>query len=112
MIPAFTAEANAAAIDNLRWFFAQKRIVEEEKLEIGRDEVIRVIAMQAQQMGKDPQKHIKELADNNQIGHIQNRLLEEKVIDLMAEHAKITGVESPDEAECDDEDCGQDHSHG
>ena len=107
-----TAEANAAAIDNLRWFFAHKRIAEEEKLEVGREEVIRVIAMQAQQTGKDPQQHIKELADNNQIGHIQNRLLEEKVIDLMAEHAKITEVESPDEAECDDEDCGQDHSHG
>ena len=107
-----TAEANAAATDNLRWFFAQRCIAEKEKLEVSREEVIRVIAMQAQQMGKDPQKHIKELADNKQIGHIQNRLLEEKVIDLMAEHAKITEVESPDEAECDDEDCGQDHSHG
>ena len=107
-----TAEANAAAIDNLRWFFAQKRIAEEEKLEVGRDEVIRVIAMQAQQMGKDPQKHIKELADNNQIGHIQNRLLEEKVIDLMAEHATITDVEPPAEEECTDKNCDQDHSHG
>ena len=107
-----TAEANAAAIDNLRWFFAHKRIAEEEKLEVGREEVIRVIAMQAQQTGKDPQQHIKELADNNQIGHIQNRLLEEKVIDLMAEHATITEIEPPGEGECTDEDCGQDHSHG
>ena len=107
-----TAEANAAAIDNLRWFFAHKRIAEEEKLEVGREEVIRVIAMQAQQTGKDPQQHIKELADNNQIGHIQNRLLEEKVIDLMAEHATITEIEPPGEEECTDEDCGQDHSHG
>jgi len=107
-----TAEANAAAIDNLRWFFAQKRIAEEEKLEIGRDEVVRVIAMQAQQMGKDPQQHIKELSENNQIGHIQNRLLEEKVIDLIAEHATITEVEPPAEEGCTDEDCGHDHSHG
>ena len=107
-----TAEANAAAIDNLRWFFAHKRIAEEEKLEVGREEVIRVIAMQAQQTGKDPQQHIKELADNNQIGHVQNRLLEEKVIDLMAEHATITEIEPPGEEECTDEDCGQDHSHG
>jgi FKBP-type peptidyl-prolyl cis-trans isomerase (trigger factor) len=68
--------------------------------------------MHAQQMGKDPQKHIKELADNNQIGHIQNRLLEEKVIDLMAEHATITDVEPPAEEECADKDCNQDHSHG
>ena len=107
-----TAEANTAAIDNLRWFFAHKRIAEEEKLEVGREEVIRVIAMQAQQMGKDPKQHIKELADNNQFGHIQDRILEEKVIDLMAEHARITDIEPPAEEECTDEDCGLDHSHG
>ena len=98
-----TAEANAVAIDNLRWFFAHKRIVEEEKIEVNREEVLRVVAMQAQQMGKDPQAHIKELSENQQIGYIQNRLLEEKVIDLMAEHAEVTEVDPPAE---------DDHSHG
>ena len=62
-----TAEANAKAIDKLRWFFAHKKIVEQEKIEVSREEVIRVVAMQAQQMGKDPQAYIKELAENNQI---------------------------------------------
>ena len=90
-----TAEANAAAIDSLRWFFAHKKIVEQEKIEVSREEVLRVVAMQAQQMGKDPQAHIKELAENNQIGYIQNRLLEEKVIDFMAEHADITEIDPP-----------------
>ena len=100
------ADANAAAIDNLRWFFAHKRISEEEKIEVSREDVLRVVAMQAQQMGKDPQAHIKELAENNQIGYIQNRLLEEKVVDLMAEHAEITEVDPPEE------DHSHSHSHG
>ncbi len=106
-----TAEANAAAIDSLRWFFAQRQIAEGEKLEVSREEVVRVIAMQAQQMGKDPQQYIKELAEND-FRRIQGRILEEKVIDLMAEHATITEVESPVKEECTDEDCGKDHSHG
>ena len=61
-----TAEANAKAIDKLRWFF-HKKIVELEKIEVSREEVLDVVAMQAQQMGKDPQAYIKELAENNQI---------------------------------------------
>ena len=101
-----TAEANAAAIDNLRWIFAHKRIVEEEKIEVSQEEVLRVVAMQAQQMGKDPQTHIKELAENKQIGYIQNRLLMDKVIDLMAEHAVITETDPPEE------DQSHGHSHG
>ena len=90
-----TAEANAEAIDRVRWFFAHKKIVEQEKIEVSREEVLRVVAMQAQQMGKDPQAYIKELAENNQIAYIQNRLLEEKVIDSMAEHADITEIDPP-----------------
>ena len=39
--------------------------------------------------------YIKELAENNQIAYIQNRLLEEKVIDSMAEHADITEIDPP-----------------
>ena len=97
-----TAEANANALDNLRWLFAHKRIAEEEKVEVSQEDVLRVVAMQAQQMGKDPQAHIKELAENNQIGYIQNRLLMDKVVDLMAEHAEITEVDPPEE----------EHSHG
>ena len=69
--------------------------MEQEKLEVSREEVLRVVAMQAQQMGKDPQAHIKELAENNQIGYIKNRLLEEKVIDFMAENADITEIDPP-----------------
>ncbi len=102
------ADANAAAIDNLRWFFAHKRISEEEKIEVSREDVLRVVAMQAQQMGKDPQAHIKELAENNQIGYIQNRLLEEKVVDLMAEQAKITEIDPPE----GEHDHSHSHSHG
>ncbi len=107
-----TAEANAAAIDNLRWFFAHKKIVEQEKIEVTRDEVIRVVAMQAQQMGKDPQAHIKELAENNQIGYIQNRLMEEKVIDFMAEHADITEVDPPEDEHDHSHSHSHSHSHG
>ena len=90
-----TAEANAKAIDKLRWFYAHKKIVELEKIEVSREEVIHVVAMQAQQMGKDPQAYIKELAENNQIPYIQNRLMEEKVIDFMAENADITEIDPP-----------------
>ena len=103
-----TADANALAVDTLRWIFAHKRIAEEEKTEVSQEDVLRVVAMQAQQMGKDPQAHIKELAENKQIGYIQNRLLEEKVIDLMAEHADITEVDPPEE----DHDHSHSHSHG
>ena len=89
------AEANAKAIDKLRWFFAHKKLVELEKIEVSREEVLHVVQMQAQQMGKDPQAYIKELAENNQIAYIQNRLLEEKVIDFMAENADITEIDPP-----------------
>ena len=104
-----TAEANAAATDNLRWFFAHKRISEDEKLDVSRDELLRVITVQAQQMNKEPQAHIKELQENNQIGYIQNRILEEKVIDLMADHATITEIDPPAEDAAEDE---HSHSHG
>ena len=101
-----TAEANAMALDNLRWLFAHKRIAEEEKIEVSREDVLHEIAMQAQQMGKDPQAHIKELAENNQIGYIQNSLLMQKVVDLMAEHAQITEIDPP--AKGDTGDCCED----
>jgi trigger factor len=107
-----TAEANAAAIDNLRWFFAHKRIAENEKLEVSRDEILGVITIQAQQMNKDPKAHIKELTENNQIGYIQNRILEEKVIDLMAEHATITEIDPPAEDDAAADELSHGHSHG
>jgi trigger factor len=107
-----TAEANAAAIDNLRWFFAHKRIAEDEKLNVSRDEILRVITVQAQQMNKEPQAHIKELSENNQIGYIQNRILEEKVIDLMADHATITEIDPPPEDKAAEDEPDHGHSHG
>tara|TARA_B100001123_G_scaffold388049_1_gene463755 strand:+ start:627 stop:2036 length:1410 start_codon:yes stop_codon:yes gene_type:complete len=88
-----TAEANGSAIDNLRWYFAHKRIAEEEKVEVSKEDVLGVVAMQAQQTGRDPQEYIKELAEKKQIGYIQNQLLESKVIDLIAKHADITEIE-------------------
>jgi trigger factor len=106
-----TAEANPIAMDRARWFFIHPLIAETEKVEVSREEVLRVIAMQAQQMGKDPQQHVKELADNNQISAIQNQIREQKVIELIAEHAEIELVDppEPDPAE-HDHDHG--HSHG
>jgi len=106
-----TADANAAATDNLRWFFAHKAIAEAEKIEVSREEVLRVAIAQAQQANKDPEAHLKELQENNQIGYIQNSILENKVIELMADHAEITEVDPP-EPEEDDHDHGHGHSHG
>ena len=88
-----TAEANVSAIDNLRWYFAHKRIAEEEKVEVSKEDVLGVVAMQAQQIGRDPQEYIKELVEKKQIGYIQNQLLESKVIDLIVKHADITEIE-------------------
>ncbi len=107
-----TAEANGLAIDNLRWYFAHKRIVEEEKVEVSKEDVLGVVAMQAQQMGRDPQEYIKELVEKKQIGYIQNQLLESKVIDLIAKHADITEIEplkqESNPPATDDNDCCED----
>ncbi len=103
-----TAEANAAAIDNLRWYFAHKRIAEEEKLEVSKEDVLGVVAMQAKQMGRDPQEYIKELAEKKQIGYIQNQIMESKVIDLIAKHADITETDPPEK----EHDHSHSHSHG
>jgi trigger factor len=106
-----TAEANPIAMDRARWFFIHPLIAETEKVEVSREEVLRVIAMQAQQMGKDPQQHVKELADTNQISAIQNQIREQKVIELIAEHAEIELVDPPDPDPAEhDHDHG--HSHG
>jgi FKBP-type peptidyl-prolyl cis-trans isomerase (trigger factor) len=104
-----TAEANPIAMDRARWFFIHPLIAQKEKLEVSREEVLRVIAMQAQQMGKDPQQHMKELADNNQISAIQNQIMEQKVVEFIAEHAEIELVDPPEPSE-HDHDHG--HSHG
>ena len=53
-----TAEANAKATTSCVGS-KFKKIVELEKIEVSREEVIHVVAMQAQQMGKDPQAYIK-----------------------------------------------------
>jgi len=104
-----TAEANPIAMDRARWFFIHPLIAEKEKIEVEREEILRVIAMQAQQMGKDPQQHVKELAENNQISAVKNQIMEQKTIEFIAEHAEIELVDppEPDPAEHD-----HDHSHG
>jgi len=104
-----TAEANPIAMDRSRWFFIHPLIAEAEKLEVSREEVLRVIAMQAQQMGKDPQQHVKELADNNQISAIQNQIREQKVVEFIAEHAEIEMVDPPEPEPAEHD---HDHSHG
>ena len=103
-----TAEANAKALDNLRWMFAHKRIAEEEKVEVGQEDVLREVYRDAQKMGKDPQALIKDITENNQIAHYQSRALMNNVINLLAEHAKITEVDPPEE----EHDHGHSHSHG
>ena len=86
--------------------------MKEEKVEVSKEDVLGVVAMQAQQMGRDPQEYIKELVEKKQIGYIQNQLLESKVIDLIAKHADITEIE-PLKQESnplakDDNDCCED----
>lgn len=104
-----TAEANPIAMDRSRWFFIHPLIAEREKIEVSREEVLRVIAMQAQQMGKDPQQHVKELAENNQISAIQNQIREQKVVEFIADNAEIELVDPP---EADPSEHDHAHSHG
>ena len=61
---------------------------------------MRVAVMQAQQSGADPQAAIKELQENQQQQQfLHGRILNEKVLEHLAEHATITEVDPPEQAE-------------
>ena len=95
-----TADANAAAVDNLRWHYVSRRIAEAEEIKVTSEEMMRVAVMQAQQSGADPQAAIKELQENQQQQQfLHGRILNEKVLEHLAEHATITEVDPPEQAE-------------
>jgi hypothetical protein len=55
---------------------------------------------------------MKELADNNQISAIQNQIMEQKVVEFIAEHAEIELVDPPEPEPAEPAEHDHDHSHG
>lgn len=90
--------ASQAAHSRLKSRLILAKIAEKEKIKPENDDFSRMIMMEAQQSGQDPQKLVKEIQkDQNRINEMRRDIILGKTMDLLAEKAERTTVE-PDEA--------------
>lgn len=84
--------ANSNARDRVKLSFAVQRIADKEKLQVANEDVMRRIYSMASQHNTTADKIIKELQKRNGIDDIVHQVLMDKVIDLLADNAKLEDV--------------------
>lgn len=98
------AQLQAAASDqarrDLKLSFILGKIADEQKIEIGDDEVNARVAAMAQQYNRRPERMRQELESDGSISQVQVALLEEKVLDKLLADATISEV-APEAAEAE-----------
>ena len=78
--------------------FILQKIAEEEKIEVGQEQMLSHISQMAAQQGTPAKKFIKELQKNRQIGQIHNSLLISRTLDFLRQNASVEVVEPEQEA--------------
>ena len=84
--------ASSSAKERVKASFLFQRIAEKEEIKVEQDEVANRIQQLAANYQMPPQKLVKELQKRNGLPEIYEQILNEKVIDLLVQHAKIEDV--------------------
>lgn len=86
--------ASKAGHDRLKSRFILSKIAEKEKITVENDDFSRMIMMEAQQSGENPEKLVKELRkDQNRINKMRREIILGKTMDLLVEKAERETVE-------------------
>lgn len=89
------ATANITAKQRVKAMFAFKRVAEKEGVRVEQFEIARRIQEMATQYKVPVDKLVKDLEKGGRLGEIYQMLLNEKVIDLLVQFAKIEDVSPP-----------------
>ncbi|WPJ97701.1 trigger factor [Coraliomargarita algicola] len=91
--------ASKAAHDRLKSRIILSKIAEKEKIKVENEDFSRMIMMEAQQSGQQPEKLVKELQkDQNRINQMRRDIILGKTMDLLAEKAERETVEPAEAA--------------
>ena len=86
--------ASKAAHDRLKSRLILTKIAEKEKLKVENEDFSRMIMMEAQQSGQNPEKLVKELRkDQNRVNQMRRDIILGKTMDLLLEKAERETVE-------------------
>jgi trigger factor len=84
--------ASASARERVKANFAFHRIAEKENLKVTQEELLRRIYALAAQYNMAPDKFAKELQKRDGVQEVAQQVLTDKVINFLADHAKIEDV--------------------
>lgn len=86
--------ASKAAHDRLKSRLILTKIAEKEKIKVENEDFSRMIMMEAQQSGENPEKLVKELRkDQNRVNQMRREIILGKTMDLLLEKAERETVE-------------------
>ncbi len=88
------AAASEEAQSGLKLSFILSKIAEENKIEIGPEEVNSRIAEMARQYNRRPERLRAELSQDGTLSQVESSIREEKAIDKLLEQAKVTEKET------------------
>ena len=92
--------ASKAAHDRIKSRLILTKIAEKEKIQVENEDFSRMIMMEAQQSGQNPEKLVKELRkDQNRINNMRREIILGKTMDLLLEKAEREPVEPVKESD-------------
>jgi trigger factor len=92
--------ASKAAHDRIKSRLILTKIAEKEKIQVENEDFSRMIMMEAQQSGQNPEKLVKELRkDQNRINNMRREIILGKTMDLLLEKAEREPVEPAKESD-------------
>ena len=87
------ASAAGTAREKIKAFFTYQRVAEKEGVRVEQLEIARRLQEMAAQYKMPPEKLVKELEQSGRLGMIYSQLLNEKVVDLLVQYARLEDVE-------------------
>jgi trigger factor len=85
------ATARKAAVERVKSRMLLARVAEAEKLEVTRDDINRVLHMQAMRSGQRPEKFVKELQkDRDRVRALQQDILLDKALDFLVDKGTLS----------------------
>jgi trigger factor len=79
--------------------FLLDQIADKEGITVSDDEITRHVAMMAYRQGRPLKKVAREIRDRNAFGEIRHDIRITKTIGFLREHAVVTEIDPPQEAE-------------
>jgi trigger factor len=90
------AAASGTARERVKANFALQRVAEKEGVRVEQLEIARRLQEMAAQYRMPPEKLMKELEKSGGLGNVYSQLLNEKVVDLLVQYAKLEDVPRAD----------------